>query len=104
MNRNSLEAKNRNEPNIAGSLRITFGIVRFRGISQREDNKKSALSLRLNKRKCFKTGPGRILSKTVKKISKHTKGAFRARKTLQKFGYSVLGHMEALFSEHRPPP
>ena len=34
---------------------------------------------------------------------KHPKGSFRARKTLQKFGYSVLGHMGALF-EPRPPP
>ena len=38
------------------------------------------------------------------KVSKHPKGAFRARKTLQKFGYSVLGNMETLFFEPRAPP
>ena len=39
-----------------------------------------------------------FLGKTRIKVSKHPKGAFRARKTLWKFGYSVLGHMGALFS------
>ena len=31
------------------------------------------------------------------KVSEHQKCAFCARETLQKFGYSVLGQMEALF-------
>ena len=35
-------------------------------------------------------------------MSKLPKGVFRARLTLQKFGYSVPGHMRA-FSEPRPP-
>ena len=30
-------------------------------------------------------------------MSKYQKGAFRARKTLQKFGCIVMGHMGALF-------
>ena len=34
--------------------------------------------------------------KTFKK-SKHPRGACRARKRLEKFGYSVLDHMGALF-------
>ena len=36
--------------------------------------------------------------KNSEKNSKHRKGAFRARKALQKFGYRVQRQMRALFS------
>ena len=42
--------------------------------------------------------------KISQKISKNPKGAFSAQKTLQKFGYSVLGQMGALVFEPLPPP
>ena len=42
---------------------------------------KSALYLRLKKRKVLKMSSG-----LIKKVLKHPKGAFRARKTLQKLG------------------
>ena len=35
--------------------------------------------------------------KNSQKVSKHPDGAFSARKTLQKFGYSLLEHVGALF-------
>ena len=39
--------------------------------------------------------------KSSQKSVKHSKGAFRARSTLQKFEYSVLGHMGALFPHRK---
>ena len=42
-----------------------------------------------------------VNKKTSKMYSKHSKGAFRARITLQKIGFIVLGHVGAFF-EHRP--
>ena len=42
--------------------------------------------------------------KNSQKSSEHPKGAFGARKRLQKFGYSVLGEMGALVFEPPPPP
>ena len=39
-------------------------------------------------------------SKNSQKIFETPEGRFRARKTLQKFRYSVLGHMGALVSNH----
>ena len=36
-------------------------------------------------------------TKNSHKVSKHQKGAFHARKTLQNFEYSVLGHTGTLF-------
>ena len=36
-------------------------------------------------------------------VTKHTKGAFRAWKTLQNTGYIVVGYMEALVFEPRSP-
>ena len=49
-----------------------------------------------------KTGTSKVGAIPQKKVSKHPKGAFRARKTLQKFAYSVLRQMGALIFE--PPP
>ena len=40
----------------------------------------------------------------LKNVSKHPKGAFRARKTLQKFGCSVLRLMRAIRFEPLPLP
>ena len=40
----------------------------------------------------------------TKKVPKHQKGAFRARKTLQKLGYNMLEQMGALVFEPIPPP
>ena len=40
----------------------------------------------------------------LNKVLKHPKGAFRARKTFQKFENSVLGQMGVLVSEPLPPP
>ena len=62
------------------------------GITRRE-RLKSALCLRLEKRKVFRIYSTRLLCKIYKKVSKHSKGVFRARKTLRKFGYSVLRQM-----------
>ena len=56
------------------------------------DRHKSAPHLRLKKRKVFKICPTRFYEK-LRKVSKHRKGAFCARKTLQKFRCSVLRQM-----------
>ena len=37
------------------------------------------------------------------KTSKHQKGAFRARKAIQKFGYRVLRQIRAIFDPTAPP-
>ena len=47
--------------------------------------------------KAFGICSGRFLNEKVS-VSKHRRGAFHARKTLQKFGYSVLKQKRALFS------
>ena len=44
-----------------------------------------------------------VFMKNSRKGLKHRKGAFRVRKTLQKFGNSVLGQMGALVFEPPPP-
>ena len=62
---------------------------------------KSALYLRLRKRKDVRIFSGRFLKEKVS-VSKQSK-CLRARKKLQKFGYSVLKQMRALF-HHTPSP
>ena len=42
--------------------------------------------------------------KAHEKVSKLSNAGFRARKALQKFKYSVLGHMGELFFEHWHSP
>ena len=64
----------------------------------RRERLKSALYLRLKKRKRFKNMLRTVFMENWQKVSKHTKGAFSAQKTLQKFGYSVLRQIRALFS------
>ena len=52
-------------------------------ILTRRERLKSALYLRLRKRKVFKLRQGHFLWKSYKNVSKHPKGVFCARKTLQ---------------------
>ena len=57
---------------------------------------KSALYLKVKKCKNFAICSEGFLNEKIS-VSKHRKGAFRARKTLQKFGYNVLNQMRAVF-------
>ena len=52
---------------------------------------------KIQKAQCFQRCSGRFV-KNSQKVSKHPKGAFRARKMLEMFEYSVLGNTRALFS------
>ena len=61
-------------------------------------------TLEAQKAQSFENMPRTFLNKKTHKKSEHPKGAFLARKTLQRFGFSVLGHMVALLFELRPPP